>query len=193
MRGFRGGMFGGDVLRMGRKLAAGDLQLVILAMLAEQPRHGYDLIKVFEERSGGFYVPSPGVIYPALTYLEETGLADVEMEGTKKLYRITDSGRQRIEENRTMIDMTMRMLEQFGDKMSQFRQAFDPGRRRPDVDEERSFGRDNGEVDAARMLLKSALRVRHPWSKEEGQRIAAILKRAATEILEEKPSSNDSA
>ena len=62
MRGFKGGMFGGD-FRMGRKFAAGDLQLVILALLAEQPRHGYELIKILEERSGGFYVPSPGMMY----------------------------------------------------------------------------------------------------------------------------------
>lgn len=99
MRGFKGGMFGGD-FRMGRKFAAGDLQLVILALLDEQPRHGYELIKLLEERSGGFYVPSPGVIYPALTYLEETGLAEVEAEGAKKLYRITEAGRGRVEENR---------------------------------------------------------------------------------------------
>jgi len=89
MRGFKGGMFGGG-FRTGRKFDAADLQLIILAMLSEQPRHGYELIKTFEERSGGFYVPSPGVIYPALTYLEETGQAEVEASGTKKLYRIRD-------------------------------------------------------------------------------------------------------
>ncbi len=72
MRGFKGGMFGGG-FRTGRKFDAADLQLIILALLSEQPRHGYELIKTLEERSGGFYVPSPGVIYPALTYLEETG------------------------------------------------------------------------------------------------------------------------
>src|SRR3982751_5566566 len=107
MRGFRGGggVFG-DAIRMGmgRKFAAGDLQLVLLALLNEQPRHGYELIKILEERSGGFYVPSPGVIYPALTYLEETGLADVEAEGTKKLYKITEIGKQKVQENRAMID-----------------------------------------------------------------------------------------
>ena len=76
----------------GRKLAAGDLQLVILALLAEAPRHGYEIIKALEERSGGFYSPSPGMVYPALTYLEELGHATVAAEGTKKLYRITGDG-----------------------------------------------------------------------------------------------------
>src|SRR5688572_29640957 len=70
--GFMGppGSRGGD-FRTGRKLASADLQLLILALLAEKPRHGYELIKAFEERSSGFYTPSPGMIYPALTYLEE--------------------------------------------------------------------------------------------------------------------------
>jgi hypothetical protein len=56
--------------RTGRKLASDDLQLLLLALIAEKPSHGYDLIKLLEERSGGYYVPSPGMIYPALTYLE---------------------------------------------------------------------------------------------------------------------------
>ena len=69
-----GGGFGrGGGYRTGRKLGAADLRLLILALLAERPSHGYELIKALEERSGGFYSPSPGMIYPALTYLEEIG------------------------------------------------------------------------------------------------------------------------
>ncbi len=60
---------GGHGFRMGRKLGSADLQTVLLALLADRPSHGYELIKAIEERSGGFYTPSPGVIYPALTYL----------------------------------------------------------------------------------------------------------------------------
>src|SRR5271155_2192626 len=82
-----------------RRLGAADLQLVLLALLAEQPAHGYELIRVLEERSGGFYTPSPGVIYPALTYLEEIGYATFESEGAKKLYQITEAGRRYLEEN----------------------------------------------------------------------------------------------
>ena len=76
----------------GRKLGSGELQLVILALLEERPRHGYEIIKALEDTSKGFYAPSPGMVYPALTYLEEVGYATVEAEGSKKLYRITDAG-----------------------------------------------------------------------------------------------------
>ena len=57
---------GGRAFRAGRRLASGDLQLLLLALLAEKPSHGYELIKAIEQRSGGFYVPSPGMVYPAL-------------------------------------------------------------------------------------------------------------------------------
>jgi DNA-binding PadR family transcriptional regulator len=123
MRGFKGGMFGGG-FRTGRKFDAGDLQLIILALLSEQPRHGYELIKVLEERSGGFYVPSPGVIYPALTFLEETGLAEVEVSGTKKLYRITENGQKRVDENRALIEITLAKLSQIGERMAHVKKAF---------------------------------------------------------------------
>src|SRR6201986_535832 len=80
---------GGVGFRTGRKLGAADLQLVILSLLKEKARHGYEIIKALEELSGGFYVASPGMVYPALTFLEETGAASVETDGSKKLYRIT--------------------------------------------------------------------------------------------------------
>ncbi|MBY5710125.1 PadR family transcriptional regulator [Rhizobium leguminosarum] len=183
MRGFKGGMFGGD-FRMGRKFAAGDLQLVILALLAEQPRHGYELIKILEERSGGFYVPSPGVIYPALTYLEETGLAEVEAAGAKKLYRITEAGRSRIEENRAMILHTFAKLERIGEKMAHVKRVFQTDRHGADDGDDGDFMQDGGDIRAARMLLRSAMRMRYPWSKPEAARIAGVLERAATEILQ---------
>ncbi|MBY3174579.1 PadR family transcriptional regulator [Rhizobium leguminosarum] len=183
MRGFKGGMFGGD-FRMGRKFAAGDLQLVILALLSERPRHGYELIKILEERSGGFYVPSPGVIYPALTYLEETGLAEVEAAGAKKLYRITEAGRSRIEENRAMILHTFAKLERIGEKMAHVKRVFETDRHGADDGDDGDFMQDGGDIRAARMLLRSAMRMRYPWSKPEAARIAGILERAATEILQ---------
>src|ERR1700735_4750951 len=76
--GFLGGFsegFGGRAMRAGRMLASGDLQLIILALLSDKPRHGYEIIKAIEEHCSGIYTPSPGVVYPALTYLEETGFA----------------------------------------------------------------------------------------------------------------------
>ncbi len=192
MRGFRGG-FVGEAMRMGmgRRFSAGELQTILLALLEERPSHGYELIKTLEERSGSFYVPSPGVIYPALTYLEETGLAEVENDGTKKLYKITDAGRQKVEENRAMIDQALAKLERIAEGMAFVNRMFDPeqqqgggggGRRRDEEDDE--FGRDDGNVRAARQLLRSALRMRHPWSASEAARISGILERAAMEILQ---------
>src|SRR6201988_1589228 len=103
--GFMGGPGRGDGgFRTGRKLASADLQLILLALLAEKPSHGYELIKSLEDRSGGFYAPSPGMIYPALTYLEEIGHATVEADGTKKLYRITDQGLAYLQQNRAAVD-----------------------------------------------------------------------------------------
>lgn len=180
MRGFKGGMFGGG-FRTGRKFDAADLQLIILALLSEQPRHGYELIKTLEERSGGFYIPSPGVIYPALTYLEETGLAEVEASGTKKLYRITESGQKRVEENQALVEATLAKLSAIGEKMAHVKRVF--GGEDAGEDDGRPFGRDGGEVHRARDLLRSALRSKHPWSKAEGARIAAILEQAAADII----------
>src|SRR3984957_15106497 len=78
---------------LGRFFAHGDLRLVILNLIAEKPRHGYEIIKAIEEQVGGAYSPSPGVIYPTLTLLEELGYVTVEAaEGGKKLYRITEAG-----------------------------------------------------------------------------------------------------
>ncbi len=193
MRGFRGG-FAGEAMRMGmgRRFSAGELQTILLALLEERPSHGYELIKTLEERSGGFYVPSPGVIYPALTYLEETGLAEVENDGAKKLYRITGAGRQKVEENRAAIDQTLAKLERIAEGMAFVNRMFDPdqhpggggGGRRRREEEDDDFGRDDGNVRAARQLLRSALRMRHPWSASEAARISGILERAAMEILQ---------
>ena len=197
MRGFRGG-FVGEAMRMGmgRRFSAGELQTILLALLKERPSHGYELIKTLEERSGGFYVPSPGVIYPALTYLEETGLAEVENDGAKKLYKITEAGRQKVEENRDMIDQTLAKLERIAEGMAFVNRMFDPdhqggsgggrdgrGHRRRDHEDD-EFGRDHSNVHAARQLLRSALRMRHPWSTSEAARISGILERAAMEILQ---------
>ena len=185
MRGFKGGMFGGG-FRTGRKFDAADLQLIILALLAEQPRHGYELIKILEERSGGFYVPSPGVIYPALTFLEETSLAEVEVSGTKKLYRITDAGQKRVDENRALIEVTLAKLGHIGEKMAHVRRMFGTEDGNGEEGDDTAFDREAGEVRAARQLLRSALRMKHPWTKAEGVRIAAILEQAAADILRPK-------
>jgi DNA-binding PadR family transcriptional regulator len=190
-RRFRGGFGrGGMDFRTGRKLGAADLQLVILALLAERPSHGYELIKAVEERSGGFYVPSPGVIYPALTYLEEIGHVTVEPEGTKKLYQITASGRQHLEQNRATVDAMLSELGRIGRKMEHVRRVFAGEEPSAQGDHEHAEGAEEGadfaggsrELRAARRALKKALFAKWRCSREEAKRIAAILRRAAEEI-----------
>jgi DNA-binding PadR family transcriptional regulator len=174
--GFTGGMgMGGRAFRAGRRLASGDLQLVLLALLGERPSHGYELIKALEERSGGFYSPSPGMIYPALTWLEEVGYASVAAEGTKKLYSITDAGREYLRENQEAADAMLGQLEHIGRKMGRVREIFGG-------DDEGEELADSKEVHAARRELKQALRDKRGASAEEKARIAAILKSAAAQI-----------
>ena len=170
--GFMGGMgMGGRAFRAGRRLASGDLQLVLLALLAEQPSHGYELIKALEERSDGFYTPSPGMVYPALTWLEEMGYATVAAEGARKLYSITDKGRAYLSENRDAADAMLSQLEQIGRKMGRLREAFG--------EDEDSDWR---ELEAVRRELKHALREKRGASAEERGRIIAILKQAVAQI-----------
>ena len=170
--GFGGAMgMGGKAFLAGRLLAAGDLQLVLLALLAERPSHGYELIKALEERSGGFYSPSPGMVYPALTWLEEVGYASVAAEGTKKLYTITDTGRTYLAENREAAEAMLRQLEYIGRKMGRVREIFGGF----DDDEESDLG-------AARRELRAALREKHGASSGEKQRVAQILREAAARI-----------
>src|SRR5215470_1983197 len=106
----RHGFGGGDMMRVGRMLATGDLRLIALALIAEQPRHGYEIIKVLEEKTAGWYSPSPGIVYPTLTYLEETGYVTAQAEGAKKLYTITERGRTYLEQNRDFVDAVLARL-----------------------------------------------------------------------------------
>ena len=87
------GMRWGGGRGFGRPFDHGELRFVILALIAEKPRHGYEIIKAIEEQFGGSYSPSPGVVYPTLTLLEEQGNATVEEIGGKKSYTITEQGK----------------------------------------------------------------------------------------------------
>ena len=115
--GLRGEMadFGGrdpeDWMRARRMLAQGDLRLIALALIAEAPRHGYEIIKLLEEKTADWYSPSPGIVYPTLTYLEEAGYVTASAEGSKKLYTITDEGRAYLKANREMVDVVLDRLE----------------------------------------------------------------------------------
>jgi DNA-binding PadR family transcriptional regulator len=184
---FRGGFMeddspGGRGMSMGRKLASGDLQLLVLALLADRPRHGYEIIKALEERSKGFYTPSPGMVYPALTYLEEIGYATVEADGSRKLYHITASGRAHLDDNRSMVDSMFAQFDRVGEKMERMRRAFsgdDTASAQPE--DLSSVRRGPKEILLARHELRAALAAAAE-SPEEEERIAEILRRAAAEI-----------
>jgi DNA-binding PadR family transcriptional regulator len=98
---------------LGRFFAHGDLRLVILHLIAGKPRHGYEIIKEIEEQVAGAYSPSPGVIYPTLTHLEELGYVTVSTgDGAKKLHEITAEGRAFLDANRRAVDALLaRMVE----------------------------------------------------------------------------------
>ena len=93
---------------------AGDIKLVILKLLSEQPSYGYQLIKTMEEQLAGGYTPSAGVIYPTLTMLEEEGLATSSMENNKKVYSPTPQGIEFLEANKERIGELFQRLEETG-------------------------------------------------------------------------------
>jgi DNA-binding PadR family transcriptional regulator len=95
----------------GRPFDHGELRLVVLALVAERPRHGYEIIKAIEERFGGSYTPSPGVVYPTLTMLEELGHTTVEEIGGKKLYTVTEEGKAFLEANKAATDRAMGRMQ----------------------------------------------------------------------------------
>jgi DNA-binding PadR family transcriptional regulator len=150
--GGRHGMGGGEMMRAGRMLAQGDLRLIALALIAEQARYGYEIIKLLEDKTAGWYSPSPGIVYPTLTYLEEAGYVTVQADGAKKLYTITDEGRGYLQENRAFVDALLERLSAIGEKATRIREHFD----RPEYDEHRR--RRRGREDAPdRPLVRAAL------------------------------------
>lgn len=168
--GHGGAMFGHyrrmkGAMRLGRMFAQGDLRLVILDLLAEKPRHGYEIIKAIEERLGGMYSPSPGVVYPTLTLLEELGYASITaMEGGKKLYTITEAGTAFLESNRVAVDAVLARMDAI----------------------HRTYGGGPApEILRAMHNLQLALSVRlgkGPLTDEQIRKITEIVDAAATEI-----------
>jgi DNA-binding PadR family transcriptional regulator len=173
----------------GRKLGSADLQLLLLALLAEKASYGYELIKALDERSHGYYSPSPGMIYPALTYLEEIGHATVQAEGAKKLYSITETGLTHLEQNRAAVDTLLEQLTWIGHRMDHLKRAMswhESGEDESDsdhADKREEFRRGfSSDVRMARRKLKSALIEKIGVDADEQKRIAGILERAAAEI-----------
>jgi DNA-binding PadR family transcriptional regulator len=94
------GVGGGRRGRRARRMfEGGELRLVLLKLIADEPRHGYDLIRAIEELTGGEYAPSPGVVYPTLTLLQDMGLIEEAAgEGPRKPFQVTDEGRSHLAE-----------------------------------------------------------------------------------------------
>ena len=148
-----------------RMFEQGDLRFLVLSLIAEKPRHGYELIKEIEERTGGAYAPSPGVVYPLLTMLEEMGFVTLAAEdGGKKLYAITDDGRAELEKNKET-------LEHINAHVDGVR--------------ERSVGGRSPQIMRAIQNFRTALHLRMergPLTDEQAQKIADAIDAAAQTI-----------
>lgn len=140
----------------------GELRHVVLALLAEQPRHGYDIIRAIDQRTGGAYCPSPGVIYPTLQLLQDVGHAVPATGGeTRNSYAITAEGRAFLELNRMLVGDLLARMDEIGRAQS------GPSR----------------VIVAAMDNLKSALRGRlEPWSVAEAHEVASAIDTAAERI-----------
>jgi DNA-binding PadR family transcriptional regulator len=168
--GFGGGRWEGFEHGFGamreRFFDSGHLRLVILQLIAEKASYGYEIIKAIEERLSGEYAPSPGVVYPTLTLLEEEGFAVSSMDGNKKLYAATEQGKEYLKSNNPTIKAI------FG-RMEQARKVFGRGR--------------SPQIARALMNLKFALKMRvrrGDLSTEQVSRIADALDAAARAIDE---------
>lgn len=148
-----------------RMFEQGDLRFVVLKLLAEKPAHGYEIIRAVEERFDGAYAPSPGIVYPTLTLLEEQGfIAVVETEGPRKLYGLTAEGRAELARSGPDIDRVFA-------RMSELRQ--------------RMGGGAAPEIHRAMENLKMALRLRMGrGDTAKVSRITAILDSAARAVEE---------
>jgi DNA-binding PadR family transcriptional regulator len=114
--GMHDGREGGRGAGRGRRMFdGGELRLVLLKLIEEQPRHGYDLIREIEERSGGAYAPSPGVIYPTLTMLDDMGLVESRVEGARKAFAITETGSAELAEKAEEVAALFERLAALGE------------------------------------------------------------------------------
>lgn len=151
--------------RAARFFEQGDLKYVVLRLLEEKPRHGYDIIKELEQRFGGSYAPSPGTVYPTLTMLEDLGYARVVPEdGGKKIYEITDEGRKHLAEHSSTVDDIFQRIARF---VEGFTDA-------PMTELNQSFQR----------LAKATYRTatNHIRDRETLEKIRDIIRRAAEEV-----------
>jgi DNA-binding PadR family transcriptional regulator len=161
--GMAGGRGGGG---SGRIFGHGGLRFVLLQLIADKPSHGYELIKSIEERLGGTYSPSPGIVYPTLTLLEEMGYVSVDAAGGRKRYSITEPGRGFLAANREITDEMMARMKGGVDGAG-------PRHGRPP------------QVVRAIENLKLAMRMRlarEPLTEQQAHEFAAVLDSAAQQL-----------
>jgi DNA-binding PadR family transcriptional regulator len=103
-------------------VAEGDLRLVALALIAEAPRHGYEIIKLIEEKTADWYLPSPNIVHPMLANLAAAGYVTASPE-PPRLYTITDDGRAYLKQNRDLADVVLNRLTALGERVSRWRRA----------------------------------------------------------------------
>lgn len=173
--GFGGRGMGGDDLRAGRMLAQGDLRLIALALIAEQPRHGYEIIKVLEEKTEGWYSPSPGIVYPTLTYLEEAGYVTAQADGAKKLYTITGEGQSHLDANRDFVDAVLERLKAAGER-------FGAMQRRAEGEDDERRGPRSKLVRAAMENLRDVVIEKLKNDPDAEAKLVEVLARAAQEL-----------
>jgi DNA-binding PadR family transcriptional regulator len=174
-----GGRFGGsdgmgddDMMMARRILGQGDLRLLALALIAEAPRHGYEIIKLVEEKTGSFYSPSPGIVYPTLTYLEEAGYVTASTDGAKKLYTLTDEGKAYLDANRDIVKAVLDRLAAIGEKVSRRRRA-QGGEREQELPPL---------VDAAIRHLRDVVAKRLKTDADAEARLVEVLARTAADL-----------
>jgi DNA-binding PadR family transcriptional regulator len=148
----------------GRFFGPGDLRALLLWLIGEKPRHGYELIKAVEQLVGGAYSPSPGSVYPILSLLEDMGQIEAAAsDGGKKLFAITDAGRQVLKDEAATIEGMLSRMRIMARTMG--------GMRPPE------------EVIQAMQTLKMALAMhQRGWNEDEAKRVNGILNRAIAEI-----------
>jgi DNA-binding PadR family transcriptional regulator len=172
------GEFGGrdaeDWMCARQTLAHGDLRLVALALIAEAPRHGYDIIKRLQEKTAGWYSPSPGFVYPTLASLQQAGYVTASTEGSRKRYLITAEGRAHVEANRDLVEAILHRLTVLGERVSRWRRSMrnehGAGRALPPL------------VRAALDHLRETVSNRLGGEAEAEAHLVEILARAAVEI-----------
>ncbi len=156
---------GAKAKRRARVFRRGELRLVLLHLISQEPRHGYDLIQQIEELTGGHYAPSPGIVYPTLTLMADMDLIDEQADdGGKKIYSITDAGTSLLaDEEKHLSDILSRL-----EGIAQMDRASD-----------------GASIRRATSNLKSAIRIRLADEEKGSEKIldvAAIIDEAASKI-----------